>query len=140
MGRGALIVPINAGANPYGFLARFQAAPVPGQGWGSASRITRAVAVAVFKGQSEMAVNLTGAMTDVIARAFELSDSFDQSRAFFGLVEMVPRNFWNEGHFDRMTKATQENGQLRECVVSGGEGLPDALKALIERIRAERTG
>jgi hypothetical protein len=137
MGRSALIVPINAGAHPYGFLGNIQAATVPAYGWESASLVTRAIAIAVFKNQSEMAAKLKGEMVDIIVRAFEMSGSFDQARFHYALVEFVPREFWKDQHFDRLTKAAQENRQLQECLIKTGERLPDALRALIEHMHVQ---
>jgi hypothetical protein len=134
MGKGALIVPINAGANPYGFLARFQA----GHGFPSATLITRAIAIAVFKSQSQAAGHLTGPMVDVIVGAFAMDVSYDHSRACFALVQMVPHKLWTEQHFERMTKAAEGNRQLRDSNLDSGVPLPEALKALISEIRSER--
>lgn len=133
MGRGALIVPVNVGAGPYGFLARYQAAASPP----SATLLTRAIATAVFRSQSQAAAHLTGLMVDVIVQAFSLDASFNHTRACFALVQMVPHTFWNESHFDRMTKAAQENRQLRDCNLDNGMPLPEALQTLIGQIRSE---
>jgi hypothetical protein len=136
MGKGALIVPINVGVGPYGFLARYQAAS-PGS-WPSALLVTKAIAIAVFKSQSHGAAHLTGLMVNGIVGAFATDMNFNHSRACFALVQMVPRNLWTEQHFERMTKAAQEMRQLRECVIDANTTLPDALNALIDSIRAER--
>jgi hypothetical protein len=138
MGGGALIVPINVGIAPYGFLARYQAAAMPGHGLPSATLVSRAIAIAVFKSQPQAAANLTMRMVDVVVTAFEMADSFNDARLRFALLQVVPRALWTERHFERMSKAADENGQLRQCNLDSGVPLPEALDALIGEIRAVR--
>lgn len=141
MGRGALVVPLNVGLTPYGFIGRYQAAHASrgrGYGWETAETVTRAVAVAVFEGQRAMAERLTTSMTAVITRAFELTPSFDMGRFNFALVERVPAHLWSDELLHRLEEAARTNGQLRECSITDRGGLPGELDDLVTRVRAGR--
>lgn len=137
MGRGALVVPLNIQLTPYGFIGRYQAARgYSGSAWETAEIVTRAVAVAVFEGQRAIAERLTTLMPEVITRAFELTPSFDMGRFNIELVELVPVHLWQDAQLKRLEGASTANGQLRECGLERGR-LPDVLKAIISKIRAE---
>src|SRR5438094_846436 len=52
LGRGLPVVPLNVGANPYGFFGQYQAVPIElGTPVLAAKRITNALAIAVFRRQ-----------------------------------------------------------------------------------------
>jgi TIR domain-containing protein len=136
MGRGALVVPVDVGATPYGFIGRYQALRSSlSSTWESAELVTRATAVAVFDGQRAIAERLTTLMPDVIAKAFELTPSFDLGRFNFALVELVPPHLWNEELLVRLQLAAEANGQLRECGLKDRGRLPDVLTETVARVR-----
>jgi TIR domain len=140
MGRGALVVPLDVGQTPYGFIARYQAAHgYPSAAWQTAAIVTRAVAVAVFDGQRAIAERLTASMPEVVTRAFELTPSFDMGRFNFELVELVPARLWDNDRLKRLEEAAKTNGQLRECGIVDRGSLPDALQATLLKVRAEGT-
>lgn len=139
MGRGALVVPVDVGAKPYGFFGRFQAADgYPSDAWETAERIARGISLAVFGGQRAIADRLVEPMLDVVVNVFELTPNFALGRYNFDLVERVPSHLWTDDHLAQLQHAARENGQLRECGITDRGKLPVELERLVRVARADR--
>jgi|SRR5712691_9566785 len=142
LGRELVIIPVRVEAVPYGFFGSYQAVPVrTGQTPRDvAVTISRAIATAIFHAQRPAAARLVDRMTDSVVTAFCQSPSFDSTRQRFELLQLVPDHAWKERHFVELEKASQENGEIREGVISVPKPrpAPAAVAEIIERVRARR--
>jgi hypothetical protein len=140
LGRGVVVIPIKAGADPYGFFGAYQALAVPeGQRlWETAVAVTRAISVAVFRKQRPGAARLLPRLTDLVVEAFCRSSSFEATRRRYELISLIPRSAWNDEHLARLEKAMVENSQIRDGVLQlpGPRPAPEAIAELVARVRA----
>lgn len=144
LGRGLIVLPLKVGADPYGFFGTYQALPVQ-QGQRAhdvAVGVTRAFAVAVFRGQRRRASSSLGnRMADVIVEAFCISGSFETARRRYELLRLIPSAMWEKARRDRVAQALGENTQLRHCTVKVGEdmeALPEVVRTLLDRAKGVR--
>lgn len=140
LARGIVVIPLNVGADPYGFFGAYQALSVPdGQRvWETAIAVARAISIAVFRKQRPGAARLVPRMADLVVEAFCRSSSFEATRRRYELLTLVPRSALNEEHFTRLEQAIGENSQIREGVLQlpGPRPAPEAVAELIARTRS----
>jgi hypothetical protein len=136
LGRERIVIPISVeGEQPYGFFGTYQAVRRrEGQGAAALSReIFRAIADAVFIGQRAQSAALVDPVALMIANAFKRSTSFDNSRFWFEMVRMIPRQAWTNPVRQAIETGVSENKQVSEGVLEGGTPIPEALLELIPK-------
>jgi hypothetical protein len=138
LGRELVILPVKAGADPYGFFGSYQALSVrsdhgPRQ---VAMAVSRSISLAIFGGQRAGATRLVPRMTDTVVEAFCTSRSFETTGRRFELLRHIPRTAWNDGHVARIRTALEENSQIRNCVVQleSPTSAPEAVAQLLARV------
>lgn len=133
MGRGLIVIPLRAGADPYGFFGSYQGVPIRTEAiHESAVAVARSIAIAVFNRQRPGATRLLERMADLIVDAFCRSESYDIVRQRFEHLRLIPNEAWTSQHFARLEEAARENNQISEGVILVPErkAAPDALAAL----------
>jgi hypothetical protein len=72
--------------------------------------------------------------------AFCQSPSFESTRKRFELLQLIPGGAWKGRHFVELEKASRENEEVREGVISVPKArpAPEAVADLIARVRALR--
>lgn len=146
LGREIVVIPLKAGADPYGFFGSYQAlrldATKPTAPGRDAVAIARAVAIAVFSEQRPGAGRLIPKMADLVLEAFCRSGSFDSARRRWELLKLIPPSSWTEAHFAGLEKAVQDNSQIRDCVIEVSprqhRPAPELIAELIERERSRQ--
>lgn len=132
LGRPVPVVPLDAGAKPYGFFGAYQAAPLArGQAATLAAEVvTRAVALAVFRHQCSVARALEEGIARVLVSTFVSSVTFETTRRRFALLELVPRDLWSAPLRAALEQAAADNRQIRECVLDDRRAATDAIRQL----------
>lgn len=124
------IVPIKLGADPHGFIAKYQAATVAAPGtapW---------VADAIFRALTRHPASRDRMALPVVRRYAE-STSFDGARANFDLLREIPSEAWTRELVEIAEQATQENGQIAGARVLKPENkpMPEAAGEILAPIR-----
>jgi hypothetical protein len=70
-----------------------------------------------------------------IVRRYVNSDSFDNTRAAFVLLETIPRSAWTDAMVEQVERASSLNSQVGDAVLPGGRKVPDAVRELLSDIR-----
>jgi hypothetical protein len=119
IGRGKLVVPLRAGADPHGFLGKYQARSVE-------NLRARDIAHQIFdilatdnKSRARMA--------DALVERLCTSASWEMSRQSMGLLEQVPS--MNREQVARLVRAIDENDHVRDAYT-----VPARITALVGRI------
>jgi hypothetical protein len=106
--RGLLVIPLEFGVTPYGFLGTHQSLKVrPGQ-----SQIDLALSVSellVRKPQS------TEAMTRALVQRWRLTDSYEAARENYSLLRGVPGESWNQSLVTEVWDTWANNSQVRDA-------------------------
>ncbi len=128
--RGVLIVPIRQGADPHGFIGKYQA--LPGD---TTDRAAYTLARGIF---DTLATNeMTKAkMAPAVAHAYANSHSFDDARANLNMLKTIPAAFWTDEMVERVESAGTTNSQLIDGNFDGRpipELVTEHLDELLER-------
>jgi len=119
IGRGKLVLPVRAGADPHGFMAKTQALSfVDADAAALASRIADVLL------QHSLS---TDRMTEALVDRLSESTSFDASRRTMVLLEKASR--LNSAQVARLVMAAEENIDVREAW-----GVPQRIRALVARL------
>jgi hypothetical protein len=139
LGRGAVVVPVKMGADPYGFLGTYQAVQIadPGDPRAVATAIVGAIAVAVFRRQRLGADRLIQPMATAVAEAFCRCATFEDAARRFELLRLVPPGAWTEEQLARLEEAVRGLEGRREAHGTGSAeaSLLDGLAQLLDRHR-----
>jgi hypothetical protein len=130
LARSTLLIPINAGATPYGFFGAFQALPLRDPD-SLPEDVLRALAIAVYRRQRSGAERFDSAVAQAVAEAFSVSHSFDATRRRFPLLELVPISAWRTEDFALLRKATVENRQVAYANLIDGRTAAQAVEDLV---------
>jgi TIR domain len=123
IGRGKLILPLKIGADPHGFMGKYQALQVVGL---DAPALAEKI-VEVLSQNSLSAERMSESLVDRLAN----SVSWDSSKRTMSLLERSPR--LNASQVARLIRAIDENVDVGQAW-----GVPERIRALVERI-GERT-
>ncbi len=129
------IVPVRLGADPHGFIAKFQGAtPVLASeaAW---------IADSIFRALAQNAA-LRAAMAAPVVHRFAASTNVEGTRSNFELLAEVQEDAWTRDLVDIAARSIRENRQIAEAQVEGPERVrpaPEALEDLLKPIR-ERLG
>jgi hypothetical protein len=125
-GLGKLIVPIRTGADPYGFIGRYQAVSFNREREDAYLLATR-----LFKLLADHA-RTKGRMIDPIIERFAKSGSFDGTRAAWPALKAIPPEAWTKERVARIRHATRDNNQIWAANIND-EGEWSSAPDLIER-------
>lgn len=118
LGRGIPVFTVRCGADPHGFVSRFQAFNGNGKG-------PLQIAAELFEAAIEHK-KLHSKMADVLVSLFENSGSFAAAKARVGYLERL--KVWDRTYSERLKRAVETNDQI-----SGSWGVPDQVDKLIDR-------
>lgn len=128
------IVPVRLGADPHGFIGKYQAArpATPGT--------SPYVADAIFRALVRHAA-IRDAMAAPVVHRYAASTSFDGARGNFELLREVPEASWTRELVEVAERASTENNQIQHAVVLTPESMamPKAVEDLLVPVR-ERLG
>lgn len=113
-GLGTLIVPVKIGANPYGFIGRYQALthnPDRENHWSLGNRLFELLAGHAKSSQR---------MIDPVINRFSESRSFDGTRAAWPAIKAFPREAWTDERVGRVRQACRDNSQVWDGSINGG--------------------
>jgi hypothetical protein len=119
LGRGKLVVPLCAGADPHGFLSKHQGLQTKGM---DAARVAEKV-VEILIQHSLSAQRMSEALVERIVKSW----SWDQSKQTMSMLEKVPK--LNSSQVGRLMSAIDENSQIGDAY-----GVPDRIKNLVKRV------
>lgn len=105
MARNRLVIPVEFGVTPYGFLGEFQALPV------KRGQSERDISLAVFellirKEQSREA------MARALVKRWADTNSYDAARENYGFLKKIPAEAWSQPLVDQVAAAQAMNPQL----------------------------
>jgi hypothetical protein len=118
LGKGILVITVQKGLTPYGFMARFQAV-------NGANGETKDIAEEIMR-QFLTHKQTTRRFTQTLVAALESSGSFAESRRTIGLIERV--QYMDQSLLERMEAAVEHNSQ-----VSDSWGVPARIKAVRDK-------
>lgn len=118
LGRGIPVFTVRCGADPHGFVSRFQA-------FNGNGKTAFQIATNIFEAAIEHK-KLQAKMADVVISLFENSGSFASAKSRIGFVEQL--KVWDKTYSSRLVKAVEKNDQ-----VSGSWGVPEQVKALVAK-------
>lgn len=102
MGRGALVIPVRLGLDPYGFMGRFQ-------GYQGAGKDPLELARGIVEILARHPLTATK-MADGLIQAFEQSGSFTMAKGRANALRLV--RSWTPEQAGRVRRATEENDQI----------------------------
>lgn len=110
LSRDVLIIPIRHGADPHGFISKFQA--LPGDTSQLASHNLARAIFEVLVASPKTAAKLAPA----IAQRYSEAHSYDDARANLSRLQQIPANHWTAEMVEKVEKAGRENGQLEHGI------------------------
>lgn len=116
MARGVVVIPVDLGATPYGFMGKYQA-------FGGALNQPEALADAIFAILAKRPTTVA-AVREGLVTALELANSFKNATKVTGLLVAAPRDF-TEVQVGRLRAALAENDQ-----VGGARGIRQRLAVI----------
>ena len=116
IGRGKLVLPLRAGADPHGFMGKYQALQV--KGLDPSIVADKVVEILIQHSQS------TERMTEALVDRLVASKSFDASKRTIALLEKA--HWLNVSQVARLVRAVDENVEVREAW-----GVPERVRALV---------
>lgn len=72
-----------------------------------------------------------------VVRRYVNSDSLDNTRAAFVLLETIPRSAWTDAMVEQVERAPRLNSQVGDAVLPGGRKVPDAVRDLLSEVRPD---
>jgi len=107
MARDRLVIPVEAGVNPYGFLGRYQALPVKKE----LTAVELSVAVSGLLARKEQSREQ---MARALVQRWAATDSYAAARENFGFLKTIPIEAWTQQLVDEVWEAHDRNSQIRE--------------------------
>ena len=120
IGRGKLVIPLRAGADPHGFLGKYQALTII-KGGAASDAALRVFEILAKNDQSR------ARMADALIECLRSSGTYERSKKTMSLVERIPS--LNRGQVARLVQTIDENSQIKDAY-----GVPERIKALVSRI------
>lgn len=119
IGRGKLVIPLRMGADPHGFLGKYQGLQIAGAE-------PTAVAAKVFETLSQNSMS-SPRIVDSLVERLAASATWADAKSNMTLLERVPR--LNESQVARLIRAIDENTQVGDAF-----GVPQRIRNLVGRI------
>jgi hypothetical protein len=76
-------------------------------------------------------------MASAITRRYANSQSFDNTRAAFILLETIPKATWTDAMVEQVERAPTLNTQVGHAGLPGGRAVPEAAQELLNAIRGD---
>jgi hypothetical protein len=130
--RSILIVPLKIGADPHGFIGKYQALNVGDRASAPAWSVADRVFTALAKSRLTM-----HAMAPAVVRRYVHSGSFAGTREAFALLQGVPESAWTPALIEQVERAAEENDQIKYANLPGGRPIPEAAEELLRKVRGE---
>ncbi len=130
LARGVVIVPMKIGTDPHGFIAKLQAITIPDH------TTPYSVADGLFDILARHSMTAE-ALVPAVVRRYVNSDSLDNTRAAFVLLETIPRSAWTDAMVEQVERAPRLNSQVGDAVLPGGRKVPDAARELLSEVRPD---
>jgi hypothetical protein len=124
IGRGKLVIPLRMGADPHGFLGKYQGLQVMGVD-------TALVAATILEILLQNPLS-SPRMTDALIDRFAGSSSWASAKSNMTLVEKAPR--LNTSQVARLVRSIEDNNQIGEAF-----GVPQRIRTLVGRIGQDVT-
>jgi hypothetical protein len=125
-----VIVPVDLGKKPYGFVNDFQALPVP-QG-----RRRREVADDVFMALARNH-RTRPAMPPRVVRRLEVGENCEAVPRLLALLQDLPNDAWTDPMIDGLDRAISANMALSKAKFADGTSARDAASELLQRVGPE---
>jgi hypothetical protein len=106
IGKGKVIIPVRVGADPHGFLGKYQGA----RGLGLNAAGLAAEVARIVRANKRMERKYADVLVGRLCEAY----SYDNARAMFRQVEQIPARLWTPGMISRAREAAATNGELIE--------------------------
>jgi hypothetical protein len=120
VGRGKLVVPLRDGADPHGFLGKYQAITI--EKGAIASDIARRIFDVLVKHDQAYA-----RMADALIERLARSSSWEMAKKTMTLLEQVPK--LNRDQVARLVRTIDENSQVKDAF-----GVPERIKSIVGRL------
>jgi hypothetical protein len=128
--RNRLVIPVDYGQTPYGFLGDFQSLKVKkGQ---DADDIALAVFELLLRKSQTREL-----MAQALVRRWVSTGSFDEARENYGLLRRIPKDVWTQAAVDDVWEARERNSELRHANINWRDSV-DALDALFNDLPFKR--
>ena len=127
-----LVLPLQMGVDPYGFIGKYQAIPSSVDPFTTYSDI-EAILTALIRNPT----TATKAAPIAVHR-YARSASFDAARAGYALLQNVPRQEWTPAMNYEVDRAHAENDQLIHANLPGRGPIPDAVNELLQDLQPHR--
>jgi hypothetical protein len=125
--RGILVVPLKLGADPHGFIAKYQAITLP------TGAMPSQVSTLVF---DALALNplTANVMAPAIVHRYANSRSFEGAREALVLLETIPESAWTEAMIEQAERAAKDNYQVKESNLPD-RSVPEAAEEILKNVR-----
>lgn len=131
MARQRPVLAISSGADPHGFLGRFQAIKAS-KGFSPAHDEVHAIIKGLLRNPTS-----ASQAAEVAVKRFVRSNSFESTRQAFSLLQLIKPQDWATSMIEDVDRAGRENGQVANANQIGGESVVDALNDILRPIRTE---
>ena len=119
IGREIPVIPLRAGLDPYGFIARYQALPAKGK---LPEDVAKELVLILAKHNSTREK-----MAFALVKCFENSMSYKTAKQRVHSLNLI--DYWDDEIIERVRSAVKENEQIASAF-----GVPDAVNALIKHV------
>lgn len=130
MARGVLIVPLGLGANPHGFIGKYQC--MTAQEDEDAYAVARRLFDLLIQ-HEKTAERMVPVIAWRIVKRYAESHSFDNARENFDQLKAIPKEYWTAELAELVEQAPNENTQIAFARV-GSERMPDAASHLLDEM------
>jgi len=127
LSRDLLIIPIRQGADPHGFISRFQALP------GDTSHLAAHKLVEGIFEVLATSEKTAAKLAPAIAQRYSDARSYDDARANLDRLKKIPKEHWTPEMIELIERAGRENGQLRRAVY-GRREVPDIVSDHLDEL------
>ncbi|HEX6154081.1 MAG TPA: toll/interleukin-1 receptor domain-containing protein [Solirubrobacterales bacterium] len=132
LSRDVLIIPIRHGADPHGFISKFQALP------GDTSQMaSHNLAGAIFE-VLVASPKTTAKLAPAIVQRYSTAHSYDDARANLSRLQQIPAVHWTAEMIEKVEKAGRENSQLENGIYYNERIPAAASRHLDELLGADR--
>jgi hypothetical protein len=125
-----LVLPLEMGADPHGFIGKYQAIP---------SSIDRDTTYTDIEAMLQALVrhpSTAAKAAPVAVHRYARSGSFDGARDGYELLTAIPRHEWTPSMIEEVDRAHTENSQLQHGnLIPSGQPIPEAVNELLDGLR-----
>jgi hypothetical protein len=133
LGRGAPVVPVNVGLQPYGFFGALQSLPGEGRSaWDLAYSVFHAIVLSFLRLGTPDSSSTPPIVARTVVRAFCESPSYESTRQRFSLLKLIPKSQWTREMTTDLERAAVDNNQISEAGLRTRPpiAVPEAIKVL----------